>query len=111
MLQMDKLKRIITPVSKFIATMESYMSQTESDIANLDQALKEGDRESIFTYSHRIKGGAQILSAVRLTNSCFSLEDQAFTLTFEEIEEFHKNIHVEWENVRNSIIKSLQEIT
>ena len=108
--EIKNIRTIISPESRFINTMEQYMSQTKNDIYNLGHAIRTKDRAAMNSYSHRIKGGAQTLAADKLESYSKTLEEQALVLPYSDIKKLYIDIYLEWRVVRKVIQQYLQEI-
>ena len=83
--------------------LNGFQENLQVQIKTLNQAISEGDYETVAQEAHSIKGGANNLSALELGRVAGELEELVRANTLESVSETFKQLEEEYNRLRDFI--------
>jgi len=85
-IDMSRLRALIGEDDDFIRELcQAFVSTTDDILPKLEKALATGDRATLASAAHKLKGGSQSICAERIAGLAFALERGAPTRTLQEL--------------------------
>lgn len=103
MLNMEVLWDFFGSEGEIREILAQFVETTDSDIQQLEQAIKERDIDQVAELAHRIKGSSQIIGAADLVRAVDDLESDARTCDDHCFDELYTTLTEAYQHVSKEI--------
>lgn len=86
-----------------VTLYKTFLSSSEQNIRELNQAVKDGDIKNIETLSHALKGSSANIGAIRLSGACMEILEDARKSVTENFDKHLDSINLEYARASDAI--------